>query len=92
MLIYHFVYTTYMAVASFIYPMKSIVGHFGCYFIDFLEIYGVGFMRTQSFYVALFRYICIVQTDLMLKLGSSPEVRAWKHFWPIAIFDNDRPK
>ncbi len=53
-------YTLYGATAMFVYPMGKIVGDFGCYFVDGLVTYYVGLISTNSFYVTLFRYLCIV--------------------------------
>ncbi len=63
-----------MAVASFIYPMKGIVGSYGCYFIDFFELYGVCFAHTHSFFIAVYRYVCIAHNGFLFKINWTPKV------------------
>ena len=55
-------------------PTKKYIGFFGCQFVAF-NFYFVGcIVQSQSFFIALYRYICIVHTDLLTKIGLNGKV------------------
>ncbi len=60
----------------YIYPLKALIGQLGCHFLDFLEVYGTLLLQSQSFYTALFRYICVVKECSIFKWNLSPKVLA----------------
>ncbi len=66
------VYFIYLAMDACFYPLKDYVGINGCYFIDFMEIYGILVSQSISFYTSIFRYLCVVHQSLMLKLNLKP--------------------
>ena len=55
-------------------PTKNYIGSFGCQFVAF-NFYFVGcVVQSQSFFIALYRYICIVHTDLLTNIGLNGKV------------------
>ncbi len=62
-----------MAAANY-YPLKDIIGIAGCHVIDWMEIFGVLSLQTASFWLSLFRYICIVHHEKLQTTGISPKV------------------
>ncbi len=75
MALFLLLYATYVMVAANYYPLKDLIGTFGCYMIDSMEIFGVLSLQTTSFWISLFRYICIVHHVKMHSVGFSPKVR-----------------
>ena len=67
------IYLSYIATSSFIYPMKNVVGTSGCYMISTTETWGPVFNHMRSFYITLFRYLCIAQNDFMHMISLSPK-------------------
>ncbi len=61
-------------LSLFIYPVSDLVGEIGCYIFDFMQIYGLLVTSTVSFYIALFRYFCIIHPEKMHRWGWAPEV------------------
>ncbi len=62
---------------TFIAPFKLVIGEYGCYAIDFIEFFAVMVLQVSSFYWSLYRYICIVHSSVVLRLGLSPMVRKY---------------
>jgi hypothetical protein len=61
-----------MSATNFI--SKEYIGEMGYYGISFLQGYTYTYVLTNSFFVAFFRYLCIVQTDLLQSIGVAPKV------------------
>jgi hypothetical protein len=61
-----------MSATNFI--SKEYIGEIGCYGISFLKGYTFTYIQTNTFFVALFRYLCIVHTDLLESIGVTPKV------------------
>ena len=59
----------------YVYPMKEIVGTWGCQVYDFFEIYIGVAVQFSSFFTSLFRYLCIVHDSMLFQLGFTPVVR-----------------
>ena len=72
-----FVALIFFAIVICAKEAKQYVGHFGCYlgtyFFYFLIPYGQG----HSFFVAVFRYVCIIHPGKLKKRNISPEVRKY---------------
>ena len=73
-------YMLYFSMVTFVYPMKDYIGEFGCYNVNYMKTAGVIYMQLQSFFMALFRYICLFHDNLLLKYDLSPQVRRSIHF------------
>ncbi len=66
----------YKAIRNFecFYPIVNVISVWGCYCVDFLLIYGMILTQTMSFGIALFRYLCLVHQNILLKLLWTPMV------------------
>ena len=54
---------------------KFFVTELGCYIGPYIFYFVATYMGAHSFFIALFRYICIVHPDRLSNLNISPEVR-----------------
>ena len=59
----------------------------GCYIINYLLNFNVTFMLAHSFYTNLFRYICIVHDDDLIKSGISPKVKELLKCCKFKLYD-----
>ncbi len=64
----------YYIVHSFIYPMADLIGSLGCYINDIISLVGFTYTNSASFFVTLYRYICINHTSFLHGKGISPKV------------------
>ncbi len=55
--------------------MVDYIGKGGCFIVDFLSIYGFMFNYSMSFYLAVFRYVCVMHQGHLFNSGLSPMVR-----------------
>ena len=67
----------YLSLVYWVYPMKSILGESGCYILLFLRTMGTFAIQLQSFFMATFRYICLLHEDLLFRFSLSPEVSVY---------------
>ena len=44
-------------------PLKEYIGILGCDITDLIMNFNVGFLQSQSFFMALYRYLCIIHCD-----------------------------
>ena len=54
---------------------KDYVTEFGCYIGPYIFNFLAPYAGVHSFFIAFFRYICIIHPDWLSKLNISPEVR-----------------
>ena len=54
---------------------KDYVTELGCYIGPYMFYFTAPYMGIHSFFIALFRYICILHPDRLSNLNISPEVR-----------------
>ena len=54
---------------------KDYVTELGCYIGSYMFFFTAPYMCIHSFFIAFFRYICIIHPDRLSKLNISPEVR-----------------
>ena len=67
-------------------PTKNYIGTFGCQFVPF-NFYFVGcVVQSQSFFIALYRYICIVHTDLITNIGLNGKVNTFLFEYMLTTF------
>ena len=57
-------------------PGQYIGGQYGCFGIYYLLFFNSILERSHSFFINLFRYICIVQADILKKFRIQPKVSA----------------
>ena len=56
-------------------PLKDYISELGCYIGPYLFYFTAPYAGIHSFFIAFFRYICIIHPDRLSKLNISPEVR-----------------
>ena len=67
-------YLMYFSLVNFVYPIKQYLGETGCYLVSFLKNMGIMGVQLQSFFMALFRYVCLFHDSLLFKYNISPHV------------------
>ena len=45
------------------FPLKEYIGEVGCNTTDFIMNFIIGYFQSQSFFMALYRYLCIIHYD-----------------------------
>ena len=55
-------------------PLKEYIGLVGCDITDLIMNFNVGFLQSQSFFMALYRYLCIIHCDFFDGIGISGKV------------------
>lgn len=58
-----------MVAKSFYYPLSDLIGSETCLIYHFLELSYYLFMEMHSFFIATYRYLCIIHNESLLKLG-----------------------
>ena len=74
------VYLVFLGMKTIHYPMKDLVGGRFCHFFSFLEPYGAFVGQFHSFFMTVFRYVCLFHSEKMLRHNISPKVTPllWK--------------
>ena len=57
-----------------VYPLNDFVGDVGCYMLVYARNIGLAIIQVHSFYVVLFRYICLFHLDLLQRFNISSKV------------------
>jgi hypothetical protein len=65
-----------MSVKGFYYPMKDLIGEPMCYLLHMGELHITMMSQMSSFFISLFRYICIIHNERLLALQISVKVLA----------------
>ena len=75
------VYLVFLGMKTIHYPMKDLVGGRFCHFFSFLEPYGAFVGQFHSFFMTVFRYVCLFHSEKMLRHNISPKVTPllWKY-------------
>ena len=76
-----FVLTVAMIFFAFVIcskKAKTYVGEMGCYLGTYMFYFLIPYGQGHSFFVSVFRYICIIHPDKLIKRNISPEVRVGK--------------
>ena len=66
------------------FPLKEYIGQIGCDATDMIMNFSVGFVQSQSFFMALYRYLCIIHCDFFDGYNISGKVS--EYFHTIALF------
>ena len=61
-------------IKNFVYPLKDYTGEFFCYAFHIFEYYAVFVSQYHSFFLNLFRYICLIHDEVLLKNEISVKV------------------
>ena len=64
----------YTILDFWVYPLNDFVGDIGCYTLAYARNIGLGIIQVHSFYVVLFRYICLFHLDLLQRFSISSKV------------------
>ena len=64
----------YMVFSFWIENPSEYISSYGCYGMFYIMFYKVILDRTHSFFINMFRYICIVQNELLKKFCIQPKV------------------
>jgi hypothetical protein len=64
-------FMVYLSIRAFYYPMIDLIGAPLCYYFHIVEGYLMILFQIHSFFIALFRYICIIHNERLFKLGIS---------------------
>lgn len=59
---------------AYYYPLKDITGPFLCYADTYLDLWSSMYAHFLTFFVSLFRYICLFHDDELIKRNISPRV------------------
>jgi len=62
-------YSLYTSVALWVYPLNDFVGDLACYMFVYARNIGLEVIQIHSFFVALFRYMCLFHVNLLLRFG-----------------------
>ena len=64
----------YTSIDFWVYPLNDFVGDNGCYMLVYARNIGLGIIQAHSFYLALFRYICLFHINVLQTFSLSPKV------------------
>ena len=64
----------YTILDFWVYPLNDFVGDIGCYTLAYARNIGLGIIQVHSFYVVLFRYMCLFHLDLLQRFSISSKV------------------
>ena len=67
-------YSFYTILDFWVYPLNDFVGDIGCYMLVYARNIGLGIIQVHSFYVVLFRYMCLFHLDLLQRFSISSKV------------------
>ena len=62
------------SLKNFIFPLKDYTGEIFCYVFEYGTLYILVVGQYQSFFVSLFRYICVLKHNLLMKNDISIKV------------------
>ena len=65
-------YAPLLILRSLYYPIKDIFGNSLCYYTSHSEVFTMFLSQYQSFFITLFRYICLFQNQLVVNLDLKP--------------------
>ena len=67
-------YTIFLSLLYWVYPLKDYIGDTGCYMLIYFRDIGIQAIQLNSFFLAIFRYVCLFQGKFLLKFNISPNV------------------
>ena len=69
-------YMIYFSMVNWIYPLKDYLGETGCYLMTTFRGVHLWEVQQQSFFISIFRFVCLFQGHILQKLNLSPNVSA----------------
>ena len=70
------IYDTILILRAIYYPTKDIHGSILCYIVNYFELFVIILAQFQTFFITLYRYICIFHDGLLIKLDITPRMLA----------------
>ena len=67
-------YSLYTSVVLWVYPLNDFVGDIACYMFIYARNIGFTIIQVHSFFVTLFRYLCLFHGNLLLRFSLSSNV------------------
>ena len=67
-------HSLYTLLALWVYPLNEFVGDLGCYMLVYARNIGLEVIQIHSFFVAIFRYMCLFHENLLRRVGLSSNV------------------
>ena len=76
-------YLVYFSMSNWIYPLTDYIGETGCYLMNIFRAIHLFEVQLQSFFISLFRFVCLFHGGLLQKINLSPKVRDKRpiHSW-----------
>ena len=68
-------YMLHFSMNNWIYPIKDYIGETGCYLMTTFKATHLVEVQLQSFFISLFRFVCLFHSGLLQKIKLSPNVR-----------------
>ena len=68
-------YLIYFSMSNWIYPLTDYIGETGCYLMNIFRAIHLYEVQLQSFFISLFRFVCLFHGGLLQKIKLSPNVR-----------------
>ena len=68
-------YLIYFSMSNWIYPLADYIGETGCYLMNIFRAIHLYEVQLQSFFISLFRFVCLFHGGLLQKIKLSPNVR-----------------
>ena len=82
-------YLLIMIIRSLYYPVKDITGVYYCYYITYSEVFTIFYAQFQTFFITLYRYICLFHDGILIDLGLHPRTlakwMAFSHFFTSLV-------
>ena len=68
-------YLVYFSMSNWIYPLADYIGETGCYLMNIFRAVHLYEVQLQSFFISLFRFVCLFHAGFLQKIKLSPNVR-----------------
>ena len=67
-------YTLYLSLVYWFYPLNEFIGDTGCYVVIYGRNIGIHIIQLHSFFLAIFRYTCLLHEEFLLRFNLTPNV------------------
>ena len=82
-------YLLLMISRSLYYPVKAMTGPYFCYYVAYSEVFTIFLAQFQTFFLTLYRYICLFYDDILVDNNLHPrtlaKMTAFTHFFTASI-------
>ena len=75
-------YTLYLSLVYWFYPLNEFLGDTGCYVVIYGRNIGTHILQLHSFFLAIFRYICLFHETFLLRFNLTPNVSTYNVMLP----------